>query len=68
MLTVLLTSLPVIFVDHVSPTLKPLVYKLLISHYFFGGILVLVVFLAARWSASLSLSQRGLGSRSGRLY
>jgi len=68
MLTVLLTSLPVIFVDHVSPALKPLVYKLLISHYFFGGILLLVIFLAARCSASLSLSQRGLSSRSGRFY
>ena len=68
MLSVLLTSLPVIFVNHVSPALKPLVYKLLVSHYFFGGILVLVVFLAARWSASLSLSPRRLASRSGRFY
>lgn len=50
--SILLTSLPVITANPANPVLGFLYSKLLISHYFFGGILLLGVLLAARWHTS----------------
>ncbi len=47
--SILLTSLPVITASPVNPVLRFLYFRLLISHYFFGGVLLLGVLLAARW-------------------
>jgi hypothetical protein len=49
LVSILLTSLPVITADIGNPFLRFLYTKLLISHYFFGGIILLGVLLAARW-------------------
>lgn len=46
--SVVLTSLPVITANISNPLLKNLYSRLLISHYFFGGVLLLGVLLAAR--------------------
>ena len=48
-LSLLLISLPVLFVESSRPILTFLLAKFFISHYFFGGILLLGVLLAARW-------------------
>ncbi len=52
--SIFLTSLPVITADISNPLLKELYFKLLISHYFFGGILLLGILLAARSRISKS--------------
>lgn len=43
-----LISQPVVFVQPLNPFWKSLMFRVLISHYFFGGILLLGVLLAAR--------------------
>lgn len=54
-LSILLVSLPVrSIILPENPVLKVLMYKLLISNYFFGGILLLGLLLAARWHISKS--------------
>jgi len=60
--SILLASLPVIFIKPTAiPILNFLYPRLLISHYFFGGVLLLAVLLTARWQTSkrsaLSLAQ-----------
>ncbi len=50
--SILLTSLPVRFAIPANPVLGFLYSRLLISHYFLGGVLVLGVLLAARWQIS----------------
>jgi hypothetical protein len=52
LVSILLTSLPVIAADIGNPILRVLYFKLLISHYFVGGIILLGVLLAARWQSS----------------
>ncbi len=52
LVSILLTSLPVITAETSNPHLRFLYSKLLISHYFFGGIVLLGVLLAARWYTS----------------
>jgi hypothetical protein len=52
MLSILLTSLPVIIKSPTNPIINLLYFKLFISHYFFGGVLLLGVLLTARWHAS----------------
>ena len=64
-IAILLTSLPVITAEPANPVLRFLYSRLLISHYFLGGVLLLGVFLAARWQASKcsGLSQTKGGSK-----
>jgi len=50
--SILLTSLPVINASPNNPVLRLLYSRLLISNYFFGGVLLLAVLLAARWHTS----------------
>ena len=50
--SILLTSLPVITASPTNPVVQFLYSRLLISHYFFGGVLLLGVLLAARWRTS----------------
>lgn len=53
-LSIVLTSLPVrSIILSENPILSFLMYKLLISHYFYGGVLLLGVLLAARWHTSI---------------
>lgn len=52
LLSTLLISLPVILPWSSSLVLRQLISKLLISHYFFGGVLLLGVLLAARLQVS----------------
>lgn len=53
LVSALLVSLPVKPAPRLLiPGLKPIGSKLLISHYFFGGVLLLGVLLAARWYTS----------------
>ncbi|HEY9849224.1 MAG TPA: glycosyltransferase family 87 protein [Leptolyngbyaceae cyanobacterium] len=47
-----LVSLPVILIKIDNPLVKLLYSKILISHYFFGGILLMSVLLVARWQAA----------------
>jgi hypothetical protein len=47
--SILLISLPTIIDEPANLILRFLYVRLLISHYFFGGILLLGVFLTARW-------------------
>jgi hypothetical protein len=52
-------SLPVIVAEPANPVLRVVYSKLFISHYFFGGVLLLGVLLAVRWQSAkrLRLSQ-----------
>lgn len=50
--SVLLTSMPVITARPANLVLRVLYSRLLISHYFLGGVLLLGVLLAARWHSS----------------
>lgn len=50
--SILLTSLPVINAAPANPTLNFLYSRLLLSHYFLGGVLFLGILLAARWHTS----------------
>jgi len=52
LVSILLTSLPVITAETSNTLVRFLYSKLLISHYFFGGIILLGVLLAARWYTS----------------
>jgi len=62
--SILLTSLPVIVLSPTNSVLRFLYSKWLISNYFFGGVLLLGVLLAARWytakRSSLSLPRNRL--------
>ena len=49
MLSVMLISLPVKRFHFDDPVLMLVIFKLLISHYFYGGLLLLGIFLTARW-------------------
>lgn len=49
MLSVMLMSLPVKRFQFDDPVLMFLIFKILISHYFYGGVLLLGILLAARW-------------------
>ena len=53
-LSILLTSLPVIYSEPPNPVLGFLYSRLFISHYFLGGVLFLGVLLAARWHSKSS--------------
>lgn len=48
----ILVSLPVIIIKTSNPTSKFLITKLFVSHYFFGGVLLLSILLTARWHAN----------------
>jgi hypothetical protein len=50
--SIFLTSLPAFPASPANPVVRFLYSRLLISHYFFGGVLLLGVLLAARWQSS----------------
>lgn len=52
LISTILVSLPVILIKVDNPLMKLLYSKILISHYFFGGILLMSVLLIARWQAA----------------
>lgn len=54
-LSALLISLPVLEVELFNPLVRLLVYKVLISHYLFGGLLLLGILLYARWQGGQRL-------------
>ncbi|MBD2020005.1 hypothetical protein H6F43_07370, partial [Leptolyngbya sp. FACHB-36] len=51
----LLVSLPVTLFQPDSPVLRSIVFRLLLSHYFLGGVLLLGLLLAARWHTTTAL-------------
>ncbi len=61
-LGVLLISPPVIPVQTGHPILRPLMAKVLISHIWFGGVVLLGVFLAARWHGARYSSSASFGT------